>query len=79
MQNPILLLFIGFYLLGTLAIVWYASRRVKTTADFVIAGRGLPMMMAACALFATWFGSETVMGASSEFVQHGLLGVIEKN
>ncbi len=77
MQNPILLLFIGFYLLGTLAIGWYASRRVKTTADFVIAGRGLPMMMAACALFATWFGSETVMGASSEFVQHGLLGVIE--
>lgn len=33
--------------------------------------------MAASALFATWFGSETILGASSEFVDHGLLGVIE--
>lgn len=33
--------------------------------------------MAAAALFATWFGSETILGASSEFVAHGLLGVIE--
>lgn len=33
--------------------------------------------MAASALFATWFGSETILGASSEFVSHGFLGVIE--
>ncbi|MCB0528069.1 MAG: sodium:solute symporter family protein [Lewinellaceae bacterium] len=77
MQNGTLLVFIGLYLLGTLAIGWWASRRVKTTADFVVAGKKLPLFMASCALFATWFGSETVMGASSEFAQHGLLGVIE--
>lgn len=69
--------FIGVYLLGTLAIGWWASRRVKTTADFVMAGKGLPMMMVACALFATWFGSETVLGAGAEFAEHGILGVIE--
>ncbi|MFN0174099.1 MAG: sodium:solute symporter family protein [Saprospiraceae bacterium] len=72
-----LLSFIALYLLGTLAVGWWASRRVKTTADFVIAGRGLPMFMVACALFATWFGSETVLGAGAEFAKHGLLGVIE--
>jgi SSS family transporter len=77
MQNGILLSFIALYLLGTLAVGWWASRRVKTTADFVVAGKRLPLFMASCALFATWFGSETVMGASSEFAQHGLLGVIE--
>ncbi len=77
MQNGILLGFIALYLLGTLAVGWWASRRVKTTADFVVAGKRLPFFMASCALFATWFGSETVMGASSEFAQHGLLGVIE--
>lgn len=69
--------FIALYLLATLFIGWLASRRVKNTADFVVAGRNLPMFMAACALFATWFGSETVMGASSEFVEKGLFGVIE--
>lgn len=72
-----LLLFIGGYLLLTLGIGWWASRRVHSTKDFVIAGRNLPMVVAASALFATWFGSETIMGASSEFVEHGLIGVIE--
>ncbi|GGD56579.1 sodium:solute symporter [Emticicia aquatilis] len=37
----------------------------------------MPTYVVASGLFATWFGSETVMGASSEFVEHGLLGVIE--
>lgn len=77
MQNATLLIFIVLYLLATLAIGWWASRRVQSTADFVIAGKRLPLFMAACALFATWFGSETVMGASSEFVENGLLGIIE--
>ncbi len=77
MQNPTLLIFIALYLLGTLAVGWWAARRVKTTADFVVAGKNLPMFIAACALFATWFGSETVMGASSEFISHGVSGIIE--
>lgn len=72
-----LLGFIGVYLLATLAVGWWASRRVKTTRDFVIAGRGLPLALAATALFATWFGSETIMGSSSEFVQGGVLAVIK--
>ncbi|HMQ49643.1 MAG TPA: sodium:solute symporter family protein [Saprospiraceae bacterium] len=72
-----LLTFIVLYLCITLLIGWWASRRVHTTKDFVIAGRNLPMILAASALFATWFGSETIMGASSEFVENGFLGVIE--
>lgn len=72
-----LLGFIILYLLGTIAIGWWASRRVKTAQDFAIAGRRLPLIVAGSALFATWFGSETIMGASSEFVEHGLIGVIE--
>ena len=72
-----LLGFIVVYLLLTIFIGWMASRRVKTTEDYVIAGRNLPLLLAATALFATWFGSETIMGASSEFVEHGLMGVIE--
>lgn len=72
-----LLAFIGLYLLATIAIGWWASKRVKSTKDYVVAGKNLPLLIAASALFATWFGSETIMGASSEFVENGLLGVIE--
>jgi SSS family solute:Na+ symporter len=72
-----LISFIVLYLFITIFVGWYASKFVKTSRDFAIAGRQMPTYVVASGLFATWFGSETVMGASSEFVEHGLLGVIE--
>lgn len=65
------------YLGVTVLIGAVASRFVSSSEDFVLAGRRLPLMLATTAVFATWFGSETILGASSEFVQHGLIGVIE--
>ena len=50
------------YLLVTIALGLYAAKRVKTTADFAIAGRNLPLVMIVTTTFATWFGSETVLG-----------------
>lgn len=72
-----LLTFIILYLFATVLVGWFASKFVKTANDFAIAGRKMPIYVVASGLFATWFGSETVMGASSEFVEKGLLGVIE--
>ncbi len=43
----------------------------------MLAGRSLPIVLSSAALFATWFGSETVFGASSEFLKGGLYSVIE--
>ena len=43
----------------------------------MLAGRSLPLVLSSSALFATWFGSETVFGASSEFLKGGLYAVIE--
>ncbi|NIJ51219.1 sodium:solute symporter family protein [Dyadobacter arcticus] len=65
------------YFLANLGIGLWASRRISSTQDFLLAGRRLPLVLAASATFATWFGSETIMGAPIEFVEHGLLGVIE--
>jgi SSS family solute:Na+ symporter len=65
------------YLLLNLAIGLWASKRIKNTKDFILAGRRLPLILAASATFATWFGSETIMGAPSEFIKHGVFGVIE--
>jgi len=65
------------YLALTVAVGYWASRKVKTTGDFMLAGRSLPIMLSAAALFATWFGSETVFGASAEFLEGGLYAVIE--
>jgi solute:Na+ symporter, SSS family len=65
------------YLVLTILIGYWASRKVKTSGDFMLAGRSLPIFLSASALFATWFGSETVFGASSEFLKGGLYSVIE--
>lgn len=63
-------------LLIRLAIGYWASRRVQTTNDYVLAGRRLPIWMAAPSIMATWFAAETLMGSSSEAYKYGLQGVI---
>ena len=65
------------YLVLTLAVGFWASRRVRDSNDFMLAGKSLPLVLGSSALFATWFGSETVFGASSEFLDGGLYAVIE--
>ena len=57
-----LLFLVIVYLLVTIAIGLLAARRVKNSSDFAIAGRNLPLVMIVTTTFATWFGSETVLG-----------------
>ena len=72
-----LLALVFAYLLVTIAIGLWAARRVKTTTDFAVAGRHLPMVMIITTTFATWFGSETVLGIPARFVDGGLSSVVE--
>ena len=65
------------YLLVTIGIGLWAARRVKNTADFAIAGRHLPMFMVITTTFATWFGSEIVLGVPAKFIEGGLHNVVE--
>ena len=69
--------FVSLYLLATVAIGLWAATRVKSSTDFALAGRSLPLVMIVTTTFATWFGSETVLGISAKFVQGGLGAVVE--
>jgi SSS family solute:Na+ symporter len=73
----VLLTLVVIYLLITIGIGLYAAKRVKNTADFAIAGRHLPLVMIVTTTFATWFGSETVLGIPAKFVNGGLNSVVE--
>ena len=66
------------YLLLTLVVGFVAARRVRTVSDFALAGKRLSFFMASATVFATWFGSETILGSSAEFAKNGLSGVIEE-
>src|SRR5574343_2079079 len=76
-MNITLLAFVILYLVGTMGIGIYAGTRIKSTADFAVAGHSLPLAMVITTTFATWFGAETVLGIPAKFVEGGLNGVVE--
>lgn len=67
---------VALYFAVTIAIGLYASRRVSTSTDYLVAGRSLPLYMNVATVFATWFGAETVLAVSSTFLKEGLSGVV---
>jgi len=66
---------IGFFAIRMAVGIW-ASRRVSVAADYIVAGRRLPIYMVGASVMATWFAAETLMGASSTAYQYGFQGVI---
>lgn len=68
--------FVVAYWIVSVGIGLWAARRVHNTRDFAIAGRHLPFYMVIATVFATWFGSETVLGIPATFLQEGLRGVV---
>lgn len=71
-----LIWFVILYWIISVGIGLYAARYVNTSKDFALAGRSLPMYVVTATVFATWFGSEAVLGISSTFVKDGLRGVV---
>ncbi len=71
-----LLWFVIAYWVISVGIGLYAATRVHNTKDFAIAGRHLPFYMVTATVFATWFGSETVLGIPATFLKEGLHGVV---
>jgi len=68
--------FVGLYVLLSIGIGVYAAKRVHSSTDYIVAGRRLPLHITTATVFATWFGSETVLGTSSTFIQEGLHGIV---
>jgi Na+/proline symporter len=75
-MNHTLLGFVILYLVISIGIGMYAATKVKNTADYVAAGRSLPMFLVIAMVFATWFGAETVLGIPATFLDENLGGTI---
>lgn len=71
-----LLGFVIAYWVISVGIGLWAGRRVHNAKDFAIAGRHLPFYIVTATVFATWFGSETVLGIPATFLQGGLNSVV---
>lgn len=66
---------IAYWVVSVLIGLW-AGRKVHNTRDFAIAGRHLPFYMVVATVFATWFGSEAVLGIPATFLDEGLGGIV---
>lgn len=67
---------IAIYSLCLILLGYFASRRVESQEDYLVAGRKLPLWLAWGTLLATWFGAGTVIGASEAARDEGLLGTL---
>lgn len=68
--------FVILYLVISIGVGMYAATRVHTARDYVVAGRHLPIYIVTATVFATWFGSETVLGIPATFLNEGLHGIV---
>lgn len=71
-----LLGFVVTYWIISIVIGLIAARNVHNTNDFALAGRHLSFHIVTATVFATWFGSETVLGIPAVFLKDGLQGVV---
>jgi SSS family solute:Na+ symporter len=71
-----LLWFVIIYWIISVAIGIYAAKWVHNSKDFAVAGRRMPMYIVTATVFATWFGSETVLGIPATFMKEGFAGII---
>ena len=75
-MNTTLTIVLAGYLLIILGISIYAGRFIKDKADYIVAGRRLPLWMAFGTLLATWFGAATMLGAAEAARTEGLSGTL---
>ena len=75
---PTTLITIGalIYVAILVGISIFASRSVQNSADFIVAGRRLPLGLCVFTVFATWFGSGTLIGAAGAAYSGGFRGVL---
>jgi Na+/proline symporter len=71
-----LLWFVITYWIISVAIGLWVALRVHNTADYAAAGHSMPLYVVTATVFATWFGSETVLGIPATFLKEGLHGVV---
>lgn len=66
------LLAIALYMALQFGIGIWVSRRIRTEADYILAGRNLGYLLCTFSIFATWFGAETIVGSAGRAYRDGI-------
>ena len=69
-----IVIWIALYVMAQVGLGIWLSRYVRTSADFMVAGRALGPILLSCAVFATFFGAEAIVGTAGAVYEKGLSG-----
>jgi solute:Na+ symporter, SSS family len=77
LTNYLHIIVVALYLVLMVVLgIYFARKEVKTSEDFMVAGRRLPKIVLIGTLLATWVGSGTVVGGASFIYQYGPFAAI---
>ncbi|CUT17241.1 MULTISPECIES: sodium:solute symporter family protein [Candidatus Ichthyocystis] len=72
-----LITFTAIYMIFSIIVGISSKFLVKDSMDYVVAGKSLPLPVVIGTVFATWFGSESVLGIPPEFMKGGISALAE--
>jgi len=64
------------YMLGVVSLGVYRSRKVRTQADFSVAGRSLSPWILVCTMLAVWIGTGSIVGNAEQAYKTGASALI---
>lgn len=64
--------FVAAYFVLLIAIVWWSSRKIKTSTDYFLAGRDISWFVVGCSLLASNIGSEHIVGLAGNGASSGM-------
>lgn len=70
-MSPLYTIVLGAIIVSLLAVSLSRLGRVKTKADYLVAGRTLPAFVLIFTLLSSWIGSGSLLGGAENAYQHG--------
>lgn len=74
-MSPLYAAVVGAIILVLLVVSLARMRKVKTKADYLVAGRTLPAIVLVFTLLSSWIGSGSLLGGAEEAYNHGFVAL----
>ena len=75
MSNPIYAVVLGIIVIALLAVSISQLRKVKTKADYLVAGRSLPAYVLVATLLSSWIGAGSLFAGAENAFRNGFAGL----
>jgi len=74
-MSPLYAVVLGAIVLTLMIVSLARVSKVKTKADYLVAGRSLPAFVLVFTLLSSWIGSGSLLGGAEEAYRHGFVAL----